>query len=167
MAGYYQRIARKTGSLLKACCQAGAAAAGADRSTVATLGNYGLLLGYAYQITDDLLDFTGNQAVLGKPVGTDLQSGNITLPVLILLEHPTYAGWLRELIAARRLTGTSFEQITNALHITGSLRQARSIAGQCIVQAKAALAPLPDNSAKSALMDLAGSILPRADVMPL
>ena len=160
---YYQRIARKTGALLKACCQAGAAAAGGSATMISALGNYGLLLGYAYQITDDLLDFTGDAARLGKPIGADFQSGNVTLPVILLMDNPNYASWIREVIAGRRITKSAIEQLTAVLHTSGSFKQTRLIANQCITQAVAALDCLPDNPAKVDLIEFAESFSSRMD----
>lgn len=98
---YFTRIAQKTGILLSSCCASGAASAGASQAEVECLGLYGMNLGYAYQIIDDILDFTGNPLTTGKPVAADLSNGNITLPVIYLLEKPLYGPWAAEILQKR------------------------------------------------------------------
>jgi heptaprenyl diphosphate synthase len=84
---YLSRIEKKTASLLAACCSAGALAGGQAPEAVASLAAYGRNLGLCFQITDDLLDFTGDSATLGKPSGSDLAQGILTLPVIYLLNN--------------------------------------------------------------------------------
>ncbi len=84
---YLSRIEKKTASLLAACCSAGALAGGLAPEAVASLAAYGRNLGLCFQITDDLLDFTGDSASLGKPAGSDLAQGILTLPVIYLLNN--------------------------------------------------------------------------------
>lgn len=83
---YLHRIEQKTAVLLAACCGAGALAGGLEPGAVASLASYGRNLGLSFQITDDLLDFTGDSAALGKPAGSDLAQGILTLPVIYLLQ---------------------------------------------------------------------------------
>ncbi|MGD0153708.1 MAG: polyprenyl synthetase family protein [Thermacetogeniaceae bacterium] len=84
---YLGRIEKKTAALLAACCGAGALAGGAAPEEVASLMAFGRNLGLCFQITDDLLDFTGDSATLGKPAGSDLAQGILTLPVIYLLQY--------------------------------------------------------------------------------
>jgi len=86
---YERRIYAKTASLFEAAAEATAVLAGAPSSSVAALARYGRSVGMAFQVVDDILDFTADEARLGKPVGSDLRSGQVTLPVLLHLErHP-------------------------------------------------------------------------------
>jgi geranylgeranyl pyrophosphate synthase len=87
---YLSRIEKKTASLLAACCSAGALAGGLSPEAVASLAAYGRNLGLCFQITDDLLDFTGDSATLGKPSGSDLAQGILTLPVIYLLNNTAF-----------------------------------------------------------------------------
>jgi heptaprenyl diphosphate synthase len=87
---YLNRIEKKTASLLAACCSAGALAGGQVPEAVASLDAYGRNLGLCFQITDDLLDFTGDSSTLGKPSGSDLAQGILTLPVIYLLNNTAF-----------------------------------------------------------------------------
>ncbi|ODA41970.1 polyprenyl synthetase family protein [Desulfosporosinus sp. BG] len=160
---YFSRIAQKTGILLAACCQSGAILAGALSEDLALMREYGLNIGYAYQITDDILDISGNTESLGKPVGADLVNGNITLPVLYLLDNPIYGNWLREIMKTRKISQQGIQSVKEALICSGSIKQAYATATQCISKAKASLDTVPGSPYKSALIHLADSILQRTN----
>ena len=85
-ADYMELVDRKTASLFSACAKLGALSAGADESTEARLGEYAWNLGIAFQLIDDILDFTSREKILGKPVGNDLREGKVTLPLIYALE---------------------------------------------------------------------------------
>jgi octaprenyl-diphosphate synthase len=84
---YMDLVDRKTASLFAACARLGAIMAGAPEQTEARLGEYAWNLGMAFQLVDDVLDFTADQDVLGKPVGSDLREGKVTLPLIYSLEQ--------------------------------------------------------------------------------
>src|SRR5277367_768950 len=86
-ADYMQLIDRKTASLFSACARLGAIMGGADETAEARLGEFAWNLGIAFQLEDDVLDFTAHEAVLGKPVGNDLREGKVTLPLIYALEN--------------------------------------------------------------------------------
>jgi octaprenyl-diphosphate synthase len=86
-ADYMQLIDRKTASLFSACARLGAITGGADEASEARLGEFAWNLGIAFQLVDDVLDFTALEEVLGKPVGNDLREGKVTLPVIYALEN--------------------------------------------------------------------------------
>ena len=88
-ADYMELVHRKTASLFSACARLGGMAAGADETTEAALTDYSWNLGMAFQLVDDVLDFTSREAVLGKPVGNDLREGKVTLPLIYALEDAT------------------------------------------------------------------------------
>ena len=79
-------VDRKTASLFSACARLGAMTGGADEATETRLGEFSWNLGIAFQLVDDVLDFTSNEKVLGKPVGSDLREGKVTLPLIYALE---------------------------------------------------------------------------------
>ena len=158
---YFSRIAKKTGILLAACCQSGAILASSFTEEVTLLRNYGLNLGYAYQITDDILDINGDEDSLGKPVGADLLNGNMTLPILYLLDNPVYGNWLKEIIKTRKVTHQGTQSIKEALICSGCIEQAYATATDCIDKAKTSLSKIPASPYKSALLNLADSILKR------
>ena len=86
-AEYMEIIKAKTAALMGAACSSGAMVAGADEKTVQHLGDFGSNLGIAFQLVDDLLDYTSSEEVFGKPVGKDLKEGKITLPLVYFLSE--------------------------------------------------------------------------------
>ena len=86
-ADYMELVDRKTASLFSACARLGAVMGGADDATEAKLGEFAWNLGIAFQLVDDVLDFTSHEKVLGKPVGSDLREGKVTLPLIYALEQ--------------------------------------------------------------------------------
>lgn len=158
---YFNRIAKKTGILLSACCQAGGSIAGCNEHELALLKEYGLNIGYAYQITDDILDFHGDAHTLGKPSGADITNGHITLPVIFLLNNSVYGHWLREIIHTRKITVQGLQSIKEALIHSGSFELAFEAAAQCVDIAKASLDPIPASPYKMRLIAIADSILNR------
>src|SRR5271156_1846785 len=96
-ADYMELVDRKTASLFSACARLGAMMGGADDAAEARLGEFAWNLGIAFQLVDDMLDFTSHEKVLGKPVGSDLREGKVTLPLIYALEEATPAE--RQLVA--------------------------------------------------------------------
>jgi octaprenyl-diphosphate synthase len=88
-ADYMDLVDRKTASLFSACARLGAVVGGADEAAEARLGEYAWNLGMAFQLVDDVFDFTADESVLGKPVGSDLREGKVTLPLIYALEDGT------------------------------------------------------------------------------
>lgn len=88
-ADYMELVHRKTAGLFSACARLGSLVAGADSATEDKLGEYAWNLGMAFQLVDDMLDFTAREQTLGKPVGGDLREGKITLPLIYALERAT------------------------------------------------------------------------------
>jgi len=84
---YFDILRRKTAYLFSACCEIGAILGGADEGEQAALREYGMSLGIAFQLVDDLLDFTSEEGALGKAAGVDLLEGKVTLPLIYLLEE--------------------------------------------------------------------------------
>lgn len=101
-------IDRKTASLISACARLGALVGGADEKVEARMADYGWNLGIAFQLEDDVLDFTARETVLGKPVGSDLREGKVTLPLIYALQKASAAE--REMVA-RVLKDGSYERV--------------------------------------------------------
>ncbi|MHB9148374.1 MAG: polyprenyl synthetase family protein [Candidatus Amoebophilus sp.] len=158
---YYSRIAKKTGFLLAASCKSGAIAAGATNEEIHSMGEYGFNLGFAYQIIDDIIDFTGSEYITGKPVGVDITNGNITLPIILLMEDPLYADWIKSVLMTRNITACELDNITKALIQSNSLNKAFEIANQCINKAKSYLSSVPSSNQRTNLLNLADQILIR------
>ncbi|MDR0478143.1 MAG: polyprenyl synthetase family protein, partial [Desulfobulbaceae bacterium] len=98
---YFVIIEGKTAHLIAACCAIGALFAGATTEAMEALRQYGLRLGQAFQIVDDILDYAGDSAVTGKKTGADLAEGKMTLPLIVLLEQADNPEEIRALLAAK------------------------------------------------------------------
>src|SRR2546429_2865634 len=93
LESYYEKIKNKTACLIAACCKGGATVSQATEEEIALLYAYGLNLGTAFQIIDDVLDYTEDQATIGKPAGNDLRQGMVTLPLIYALQSPLASGY--------------------------------------------------------------------------
>ncbi len=161
---YFSIIERKTAALIGVACEMGAHLAGADEATVRRLHDFAMALGVAFQIQDDLLDVVGEQAVVGKDLGKDLEKGKVTLPVLHFLR--TASGPAREEVQSlvrldRRLSPDERAHITRALHAAGSIDHAQGVASGLVERATAALASLPESTAKEHLLAIAEAVIAR------
>ncbi len=135
---YYDRIYRKTAVFLETACRAGALAAGAPPIVQATLAAYGRRVGMAFQITDDILDFTGDPAVLGKPIGGDLRHGIATLPMLLGQRDTAVRRLLERSFGRPHLSDDGVRRVAAALADAGALGGARAVALDLAAQARRA-----------------------------
>lgn len=164
LATYEDVIERKTARFIAGCAEAGGLLGGADSTEAAALRAYGHHLGMAFQIADDLLDFLGDPARTGKPLGTDLRDGRITLPLIHAMEQASAAerATLSELLAkGMALTDTEIQKITAALERLGGFERARSVATERAEKAVAELSRFPESIYKNALIDLARYVVAR------
>ena len=154
-AAYLRVIERKTAILFAAATRLGALLAGADASTCDALHRYGLALGYAFQIADDVLDYASDAATLGKNLGDDLAEGKSTLPLIHAMQHSDAAtrAVLRD--AIEHGDTAAMPQVLAAIDACGSLDYSRERALQYARDAEAALAGLGDNEFVAALRGLA------------
>ncbi|MGI6776645.1 MAG: polyprenyl synthetase family protein [Acetivibrionales bacterium] len=151
---YYEKIAKKTAIFIGRCCESGAAVCGADALYLKALGDYGLNLGYAFQIVDDVLDLCGNTDVMGKPKMEDLRLGNLTLPLILLLRSGKYGRWLKEIIDSRNFTNEELNRIPYALKDSGVLEESLGIASMHAEKAKACLKLFPESESINFLCNL-------------
>ena len=107
---YMRRIEAKTATLLAACCDIGALLGGIDGSRRSALRDYGRLLGLAFQIADDVLDYEGSEDEIGKPIGHDIAEGFVTLPLMLAIEDASIAGKVSGLLHSGRELGASDAQ---------------------------------------------------------
>src|SRR5213080_1807255 len=122
---YFDVIARKTAYLFSACCEIGALLGDADAQTQNMLRDYGMNLGIAFQLVDDLLDFTGNEDVLGKPAGADLLEGKVSLPMIFLLQRePQRRPALQTVISAASYASMTRASLWEAMQESGALQPA-------------------------------------------
>jgi geranylgeranyl pyrophosphate synthase len=96
---YYEKIKHKTACLMAACSKGGAIVSGASDQEIKLLYDYGFHLGIAFQIIDDILDYTEDQSTIGKPVGNDLRQGMVTLPLIYALQEPLQNGHYQQVEA--------------------------------------------------------------------
>lgn len=160
-ADYLTYIHKKTAFFLSACCLAGAGVCGLPAPHRRLLAAFGLQLGYAFQMTDDLLDYCGTVASVGKPVLHDLAEGCLTLPVIRLLQHPIYGPVVRGIIERRELDTENIGFIRGSLEESGILEAIRENAKSVIFRAKRNLALLPDRLSRTVLARLADHVLQR------
>ncbi len=152
---YLDIISRKTAALIAACCELGARYAGADADTIARLCEFGRSLGIAFQITDDLLDLTGDEAEAGKSLGRDVDKGKVTLPVIHYLRtaKSTDRARLRALLESD--DPQRHRRVGKLLVGTESLDYAHQAAQAEIRAAIAALGELPPSDARASLTAMA------------
>jgi octaprenyl-diphosphate synthase len=151
---YMQVIESKTAKLFEAAAELGALIAGADESEILSAAKYGRNLGTAFQLVDDVLDYSGNASEIGKNVGDDLREGKATLPLIYLIQHGEPAQ--RELVRTCIETGDEkhFDEILDAIKVSGALDYTRHAAQRAAAQAEAAIAGLADTTFKSSLLQL-------------
>jgi len=161
-AQYFDVIARKTAYLFSACCEIGALLGGATPTRQQMLRDYGMNLGIAFQLIDDLLDFTSSQDVLGKPAGADLVEGKVSLPLIFLLERePSLRAAVQAVINEGGYQGISRDELLAALAESGALQMARDRAVEYATAAGSALDGLNDSIYADVLKSIPGYIVER------
>lgn len=155
-------VVRKTGYLFSACCRVGAILRGATEEQCQAMASYGINLGIAFQLVDDLLDFTADASKLGKPVLSDLREGKVTLPLIRLLKNrPDLSPVVREAMAEPAGETSLAERVLGLLLETGELERAREEAYSYSAKARAALSIFADSPYRRALAEIAGYIVER------
>ena len=152
---YLQVIRYKTAKLFEAATRLGAILGGANAQLESAMANYGMHLGTAFQLIDDVLDYSGQHDETGKNLGDDLAEGKPTLPLLYAMKYgtPAQAMLIRSAIEQGGLQ--DFTLVLDAIHATGALRYAAQQAQREVDIACAALTPLPDSNYKQTLLELA------------
>ena len=152
---YLEVIRRKTAKLFEAAGRLGGILGGAEAEVEQGLAEYGMHLGIAFQLIDDVLDYSGEEGAIGKQLGDDLAEGKPTLPLIRAMQ----AGCAEDaaLIRAAITHGGrgEFERVLQAVRRCGALEYSREAAQRAAQSAQAALAPLPDSAAKRTLRELA------------
>ncbi len=167
---YYQRIYAKTASLFTAATESAAVLSGLAENRVQDLKAYGYNLGMAFQIVDDILDFTGDEQSLGKPAGSDLGQGTLTLPFFYFLnQHPAPQRVFDRLDEGRWQaedgdTGAwaaTIQEIVHDVRRSGAIDQANQEALDFVDKAKHNLDHLPDNVFKESMLGLCDFVVQR------
>src|SRR5262249_48759471 len=153
-ADYMELIDRKTASLFSACARLGAISNRADESTETRLGEYAWNLGIAFQLIDDVLDFTSREKILGKPVGNDLREGKVTLPLIYALESATAEErrLVETVLADGNYDQVPFGKILQILNRRRGIEKAQKRAESFTEKAREIIAGFPDSLYRSALL---------------
>jgi heptaprenyl diphosphate synthase/octaprenyl-diphosphate synthase len=160
-AHYFQRIAQKTASLFSMATESGVALSQAPEESIQILIEYGYNLGVAFQIVDDILDYTSTEEELGKPVGSDLIQGTFTLPAMILMERYPDDNPVKRLFQDRKQkdnVALAIEMVRNSPLI---LQECYQLALDYCAKARHDLKLLPDNESRKSLLQLVDFLIVR------
>lgn len=162
-AYYLSTIRDKTAAFMSACCRVGAILASAMTDAENSLAGYGLNLGLAFQITDDLLDLVGDPGQTGKPVGGDIREGKATMPVILALERSSSVEKtkIERILAGHDVTSGDVEFVRKTAEETGAIEATRETAAGYVKRAIEDVRGIPPSPARQALEDLAEYILQR------
>ena len=151
---HFDLIYRKTACLFSVCMRLGGILGRATPEQEEKLGRYGHDLGMAFQIVDDVLDLTASEAVLGKPVASDLREGKVTMAVIHALDHCTAEerSKIETVLHERAFNGVTHQQVLDVLNRYGSLDAATGRAAEHAESARAAICQFPDSEIKRALL---------------
>ena len=150
---YYDRIAKKTAALFSMSTESGSALSGAPEESIQILIDYAYNLGIGFQIVDDILDFIGTEEELGKPTGSDLSQGTLTLPAILILEKYPEDNPVKRLFEDRE----NIDALKQAIEIVRNstiIQECYSVATEFCEKARRNLHLLPDNPCRKCLIDL-------------
>ncbi len=159
---YIDYINKKTASFLAACCLAGARVCSLGKQETLALENYGLHLGLAFQIIDDVFDLLPiDNKKLGKPIGSDLRQGIITLPLLYLLKDPAHDIMVGTLLSKNKIEENEIDGLSRIAYASGAIEKARQKAAEHVSLAKENLFILKDTPSRYTLSTIADYVLER------
>ena len=158
---YYERIYGKTAALFELATRSPAALGDAPEEDEEALRRFGYNLGMAFQIIDDILDFTADAATLGKPAGSDLRAGIITLPVYFYIQQPDRREQIIGMIEGRPTGDPIVDEVVAIIRDSDAIQQAHDEARTFVGKALADLEALPDIPERDALADIAHYVVER------
>ncbi|HQT91357.1 MAG TPA: polyprenyl synthetase family protein [Candidatus Kryptobacter bacterium] len=161
-ATYFRIISDKTASLISTCCELGAVSATTDEKTIAHLRDFGEYVGLAFQIRDDVLDYEGKEAILGKPIGGDIRERKVTLPLIYALENAPKneaRSVLRQLKKGK--TGSRIGEVIEFAEKYGGIERAHQKAEEFISNARLELEGIADSESKESLLKLTDFVVER------
>jgi octaprenyl-diphosphate synthase len=160
---YFRIISDKTASLISTCCEIGAISATDDANVRLALRTYGELIGQAFQIRDDVLDYTSRSSVLGKPIGNDIRQQKITLPLIYAcnVAPPADAKAMIKLVKGRKPKTREVNTVMRFVERYKGVDAAQQKAQELQLQAIRQLASFPDSTFKSSLIDFANFVVTR------
>lgn len=161
---HFEIMRRKTAYLFGGCAQIGGMLGKVSSEREQALREYGFNLGIAFQLVDDLLDFTGDADAVGKPIGSDLREGKVTLPLIHLLRQSNDGAGsriVRDIIATRAVTPEQWGELLHTLKEHASIDYAHRRASEFAERAKKLLYAFPPSSERDALLALPDYVLAR------
>jgi heptaprenyl diphosphate synthase component 2 len=158
---YYRKIERKTAALLSASCHCGGIIARLDESRALALERFGHHLGMAFQIADDVLDYTATEAQIGKPVGADLRQGTITLPLMYALRESPSAPRIRELLARQPMGEEDYDEVVALVRDSSAIALAERHAHEFADRAHSELSVFPQSEPRSVLEKVCDYVVER------
>jgi octaprenyl-diphosphate synthase len=156
-------VDRKTACLFSVCAKLGALVSGADTPMEERLGDYAWNLGMAFQLVDDLLDFTASEKTLGKPVGNDLREGKVTLPLVYALERATAEErrGVENILRERNYDGVPFRQVLAMIGRYDGIQRVKERAQAFIEKARGIIAEFPESPYQRALYSITELVVER------
>lgn len=152
---YYQRIYAKTASLFETSTQSAALVANESPETIENVRRFGYEIGFAFQILDDILDFTGDAETIGKPVGSDLRQGLITLPAIAYIENHPEDPLIAKLLVGDCPTEEEITHLIDAIRGSSAIKLAFNEASQFAQRGLKVLRKLPASAERAALEEIA------------
>ncbi|MDI3310439.1 MAG: polyprenyl synthetase family protein [Thermoanaerobacterium sp.] len=157
---YLKRIYRKTALLFAIICESGATQAGLSKEMTRAMRHFGLEVGTAFQIADDILDYEGVERIVGKPLGSDLLNGIYTLPLIYALKTD-HKKAIEGILLKRTLSRKDVNRIIKEVKLSGGIDFAKELALKYVKKAIKYLEVIPDCEQKSLMMDIANDALKR------
>jgi geranylgeranyl pyrophosphate synthase len=158
---YFGRIEGKTASLFATSAEGGAMVARLKASEREALRQYGLNVGMAFQVVDDILDFAGDESEMGKPIGSDLMQGTLTLPSLLLMERNPKDNPIKRAFRTKKPKPEYVAQAVYQVRNSDILEEVYRVARDFRDRAVSSIAIFPDSDARASLEDIAGYVLER------
>jgi geranylgeranyl pyrophosphate synthase len=159
---YFDRIYAKTGAMFVLAAKSAGLLGGADEAGLKALEKFGYYTGIAFQVVDDVLDFTAKQIQLGKPVGSDLREGIVTLPVLLYADRYPDDSTLHLLLKDQEKNHPAVEHAISSIRDSGVIEEAVAEARQLISRGQRALEDLPISKYTEGLVSLGNAVVDRA-----
>ncbi len=164
MEAYYQKIQSKTACLIAACSKGGAIVSHASNEEIELLHTYGMNLGIAFQIVDDILDYTQDQPTIGKPAGNDLRQGMVTLPLIYALQTSSVNGHQQQvqtLLNGQEKNEKDILDVLNWVTHTNGIERAQGDAQTYANKAREALHHFPTSPNRDHLDNLIDFVIER------
>jgi geranylgeranyl pyrophosphate synthase len=161
---YLERINRKTACLMAACCKGGATVGDGTDAQIALMHQYGLNLGMAFQIIDDVLDYAGSEDIIGKPAGNDLRQGLVTLPLIYALqgEHNGHVDRVRMLLEHPHPDEAAILDVVGWVRSSPAIPEALGLARHYAARARAVLSEFQASPERAVLEELVDFVVARS-----